>query len=479
MVVWGDPQSRDENIQTIYAEEGLGSTVSIPLVAQGKLIGSLNLGFEEPEPRFTQEHQAIARQVADQLAIAIQQSRLNEQVQRHSKELQQQVSDRTRELAVLHEVAALSSQPLDLETKLARSLAQVLLTVRSAGGSIHLLDEAEDETLGDGATECKRLCLAVQQGLPADLVAEIKSLDPGEGMVGWVVEHNEPLFVPDIAADPRIVTALPEELRAFIGLPLQTAGRTVGVFSIIRGKDQAQLSVEEISLLTSIADQLAIAVESVRLRKRDERAAVLEERERLARDLHDSVTQLLYSMNLFAKSGRNAYNLGDMQELNYCLNELGEIGPQALREMRLLLYELRPYALEQRGLVGALQHRLDAVEGRVGVMTQLLASEEIELPGWLEEELYHIATEALNNALKHARASSVTVSLGADAGRIWLEVGDNGIGFDPAALQDRGGLGIVGMRERAQRLGWSLQLFSAPGKGTKVRVELEGSRRIP
>jgi signal transduction histidine kinase len=178
----------------------------------------------------------------------------------------------------------------------------------------------------------------------------------------------------------------------------------------------------------------------------------------------------LYSVNLFAKSGRNALEAGELDKLEHCLLKLGASAQQALKEMRLLVYELRPPALEQGGLPGALQRRLEAVEERVGVASQLLVDEMVELTRPVEDELYHIAVEALNNALKHSQASSVIVRLHANRERVCLQVLDDGIGFEPEAVQ--GGLGIVGMRERAARLGAELQITSLPGAGTKVIVSM-------
>jgi len=389
------------------------------------------------------------------------------------------VSDRTRELSVLFEVAALASQSLDLETTLSQSLEQVLEAVGSDAGVVHLLDEPGG-TWSDGMPAEQVLRLAAHRGVPPDLVAAFESLPATEGLGWWIMEHDEPLIMQDLASDPRgkieLPTAYPREAYSYVGIPLRASGRTEGVLGVVRRRDQPQLNVEELSLLASIADQLGVAVESARLRRRAEQAAVLEERERLARDLHDSVSQLLYSMNLFAKSGRNAYNLGDMDELDHCLTELGEAGQQALREMRLLLYELRPRLLEQEGLAGALEHRLDAVERRVGIAAQLLRREVVDLPSEVERDLYHIATEALNNSLKHGQATAVEVSIDVTLERVYLEVSDNGIGYDPGAIEGKGGLGILGIRERAKRLGGTLQVRSAPGEGTRVRIELASDR---
>jgi signal transduction histidine kinase len=128
--------------------------------------------------------------------------------------------------------------------------------------------------------------------------------------------------------------------------------------------------------------------------------------------------------------------------------ELGQIAQQALKEMRLLVYELRPLALAQEGLAGALRQRLDAVERRTGVQAQLQVEPMLDLPRQVEEALYYIAQGALNNALKHAAATVVTVSIGAGNGRIELEVADNGSGFDPQAAEGKGGLGLTSMRDR-------------------------------
>ena len=249
----------------------------------------------------------------------------------------------------------------------------------------------------------------------------------------------------------------------------------MGVLSLIRETTQPQFNIEELTLLSSIADQVGIVVESTRLRQQAERTAILEERARLARELHDSVTQLLYSINLFAKSGRNAYNMANMAEVDNCLVELGGSAQQALKEMRLLVYELRPPVLEQDGLVGALQHRLDAVEGRAGVKAQLLTNQLVQLPARLERELYHITLEALNNALKHAQASSVTVNIEISPDSVRLEVADNGSGFSPDNVPGKGGLGLISMRQRAERVAGVLTISSKPGQGTTIRVEVKKS----
>jgi signal transduction histidine kinase len=164
--------------------------------------------------------------------------------------------------------------------------------------------------------------------------------------------------------------------------------------------------------------------------------------------------------------------VGQVETAGEHLQELRSTAQQALREMRSLIYELRPPVLEKEGLVAALQARLEAVEGRAGVRTEMRVEGDFTLPRGAEEELYRIAQEALNNALKHARAQSINLLLCKDETHLLLEVADDGVGFEDAGDDKHGGLGLPGMKERAIKLGGSLEMRSSPGKGTTVRVEV-------
>jgi signal transduction histidine kinase len=206
--------------------------------------------------------------------------------------------------------------------------------------------------------------------------------------------------------------------------------------------------------------------------QRAEELAVLQERNRLARELHDSVTQSLHSATLLAEAGQRQASSGDIEKAREYILRLGEISQQALREMRLLVYELRPMALSGVGLIGALQQRLDAVERRSGVEVDLTTDAKLEIPEYAEEELYRIAMEALNNALKHANPASVKVALREvkkpEGPCIELAVSDDGIGFDPANEENQEGFGLASMRERIEKLGGNLEILSAPGEGTQI-----------
>jgi len=205
--------------------------------------------------------------------------------------------------------------------------------------------------------------------------------------------------------------------------------------------------------------------------------AVVEERNRLARELHDSVTQSLHGSTLMAEAGQRLAAAGDLERAKGYLARLGEISQQALKEMRLLVYELRPLALAEINLTEALQQRLDAVERRAGVEVQLLADDDIDLPDAIEEALYRIAQEALNNALQHGSPTLVEVAIHVTGSppeqHVTLEVSDNGIGFDMDTIGDHGGIGLSSMKERTENLGGNLIVHSSPGEGTQVVATID------
>ena len=214
------------------------------------------------------------------------------------------------------------------------------------------------------------------------------------------------------------------------------------------------------------------------LRQRDLEKAVTDERGRLARDLHDSVTQSLYSLTLFTEAARHMAEETGNDEIEGYVGQIGTIGLQALKEMRLLVFELRPSALDKEGLAQAIRKRLSAVEGRAGVDAKVFADEFPKLTGEIEQEFFRIAQEALNNSIKHAGASSVTVYLRHKDGLIEMEIIDDGIGFDPDNLTDSGGMGLKNIQERTERIGGTVLIKSKPTEGTSIKISIENSDNV-
>ncbi len=383
--------------------------------------------------------------------------------------LERQMADRMRKLKALYDVMQAAGESLDLTTMVMHALRRVLTAVQANVGIVHLLDESG-----------RQLQLVGHFGLTEAMQKELATALVDVGLAGQVLKKKSPIVVADIRVDENTRPIFRQSnLKSFVGVRMRVKGRVIGVLSAF-WEGQRPLYLENVELLDSAADQMAVAIESHRLRQKAEQLAVLQERNRLARDLHDSVSQALYSMSLLAAAGRRLAQSGSNQALlDETLLKLGTTSQQALKEMRLLLYRLRPLALQLDGLAETLQHRLDAVEKRAGINARLVTNNLPPLLPDIEETLYHIAQEALNNALKHADATAVTVQLTQEAdGLVQLVVADNGRGFDLAAALEAGGMGLANMRQRAESRGGTVAIDSSPDQGTIItaQVHLGGER---
>lgn len=382
--------------------------------------------------------------------------------------LEQRVDERTHEIERrrlvaegLREIVATinSNQPLETILSFIVSQASHLLQANSVG----MFLRKEDDTLRFQAAS------GWDTDLQKNMVIQI-----GQGPVGQAVEQRQLITAANekrsqMAQKPEIGHELAPDFIDEIAIPLIVKGEALGAIRLTYLKPDHYTN-EENALALTIADQVRLAIENSHLRGQAEKLAVINERSRLARDLHDSVAQSIYSMTLMAEAARRMQDAGDLEPSRNSLTHLGQTAQQALKEIRLLVYELRPDILEREGLIGALQHRLDAVEGRAGIETRLYCDEPLNLPFRVEEALYWTAQEALNNALKHASASRVQVTIHVRPEIITLEIEDNGQGFDLENLPDRGGMGLTNMRERAKRLNGQFEIQTRVNKGTKVKI---------
>ncbi|MEJ2746968.1 MAG: GAF domain-containing protein [Anaerolineae bacterium] len=377
--------------------------------------------------------------------------------------LERQMADRVRKLEASYEVMQVAGEAIDLPTMIGRALSRVLAAVSASVGTVHLLDESG-----------QHLQLVGQQGLAAAMADQLADTPSDMGLAGEVLRQKAPVVVPNIQTNEHTRPIFRQsKLKRYVGVAMRVKGRVIGVLSAL-WESKRPFHPEDVDLLDSAADQMAVAIESHRLRQKAEQLAVMEERTRLARDLHDSVSQALYSISLLATAGRRLSQSGGNQALlDETLGELGATAQQALKEMRLLLYRLRPLALQFDGLTGAIQHRLDAVEKRAGIDARLIADDLPPLPPATEEALYYITQEALNNALKHAAATAVTVQLSPETNNgLKLMIIDNGQGFELDTVREKGGMGLANMRQRAEQAGGQLAIETKPGKGTAVIFHL-------
>jgi signal transduction histidine kinase/HAMP domain-containing protein len=422
-----------------------------PILLDKQLAGVIaSISPKLPKPKILENIQTV-EVVASMLASMLQRASL-------LNLLEEKISERTRELSAFFDMTMLSREAQEISDFMQPALAKVTEVSSSAAGLIHLLDSDKRE-----------LKLVALFGLPGELQSGLPTVLSDQTILEWMESIGAEVdsgrvtrpSTPDVFMLPRY------DIAAYI--PLRARGINQGLLSCYRQDDRVY-NPYQISLLNAIGEQLGMAAESFRLRLKAEEAATIQERQRLARELHDAVSQSLYSLTLFARSGRDAFEVGDQKKLLDSLEQVESNSLAALKEMRLLLYQLRSLALEEGGLVRAIESRFNMVERRSGTQASVSIDESIQLSERVEQELFLLVTEALNNALKHAGASQVAVSIQPENEHIVTVVWNNGSSFDPS--QAIGGMGLENMRQRAAALGGQLLISSQPGSGTWIRVEI-------
>lgn len=380
--------------------------------------------------------------------------------------LERRVTERTRELKALYEVTEIASREEAIETMLSAVAEKLVTILHSEICAIYLLEERLEGEQGYYIHRAACWSAREECALP-----ELVEANP-EGKIERVLQQGESVLIPDLSQE----ASLPDTLRALGNMslllsPLRVDQRVLGVIGLFQSTSP---TVEEVALLSTIADQVGVAMHRHHLRKQAARTALLEERQRVARDLHDSIAQSLYGLVTLTEAGTAQAEKHSWEDTHATLTRIGATARQAIKEMRLFIHQSQPLLLEENGLIGALHQRLAAVEGRSDVNARLLA-DEIDLSMEVQEALYYIAQEALNNALRHAQARQVTVYLRNSGSAVTLEIHDDGRGFDPTGV-DTGGMGMKNMRSRAQEIGGALVLQSKPGEGTRLIVTVPQER---
>ncbi|MGD9046923.1 MAG: PAS domain S-box protein [Anaerolineae bacterium] len=386
--------------------------------------------------------------------------------------LEQRVEERTRELSMLLDVSANIASTLDLPLLLEMILEQLHQVVAYDGASVLILEGDELRNV------------AHRGPIPREVQAKMHLGREQAGELWEAMEGHEPLIIGDVRGDTWLAQAFRQAfgeyldremgyVRTWVGVPLMARERLIGWLSLHHGEREAYVQ-HQVALAQTIANQAATAIENARLYGQARRLAALEERQRLARELHDSVSQVLYGVGLGARTASALLERADItpelkaslaEPLDYVLS-LAEAG---LAEMRALIFELRPDSLEREGLVAALTRQAVALRARHNLEVHTDFCEEPTLSFEEKEALYRIAQESLNNIVKHAQAERVGIRLCAVQGEIELELTDDGVGFDPRA-EYAGHMGLNSMRERAAQIGGILEIESEAGQGTVVRV---------
>jgi nitrate/nitrite-specific signal transduction histidine kinase len=387
-------------------------------------------------------------------------TRLEQQIVAKNAELEQ----RNEELAALLAVGRAASSSLERPELLAEALAAILEFTRADGAEVWLRDGDE-------------LTLAAHRGVAEEAFAERTRMRAGEGLPGATVERREPLVV-DLASDPRAERdALRDAgVRSYCGLPLRHRGETVGVLGVAALEPGQLGSAAELRLLEGIAERLATAIENAQLHERVLDGAVVEERMRLARELHDGLAQVLGYINMQTNAIDRLLESGDTPAARAELARLDEVARDVYRDVREEILGLR-VSLPRQGVVPALRRYLEEYEPMTTTALLLEVEDGVEsreLPPPAEIQLIRIVQEAISNVRKHSGAASATVRIASNGEGVTVEVVDDGRGFDPERSEPTGWprFGLRTMRERAQAIGGHFELSSHPGDGTRVVVHV-------
>jgi signal transduction histidine kinase len=315
----------------------------------------------------------------------------------------------------------------------------------------------------------------ITSGMTEDEIAAMGPLPRTHGLLGAMLESDESHRTPDIRRDPRFRGWWPSAhpvMRSFMGVPIVGGDEVVGAFYLTDKEGDAEFTAADQELIEMLAPHAALAMENARLSERSRELSIVEERNRLARDLHDSLVQKLFGVVLAAKSASTLLER-DAGDARAQVDRLGELAQDAIAELRSLVFQLRPVDIETEGLGEALRKHVDVLRRVHQTTLTLELSGTPRLRPGVDDEVFRIAQEALHNSLRHARAGRISVSLEENGDGLGLSVSDDGVGFDPTepALRARR-LGLTSMEERARELGGRLSIESAPGAGTTVRLEV-------
>jgi signal transduction histidine kinase len=312
-------------------------------------------------------------------------------------------------------------------------------------------------------------------GMSDELIAAMGPLPRQHGLLGVMLSGGRESYrTPDIHTHPRFRGWWPPphpDMRSFLGVPIVGPEGVIGAFYLTSKEGADEFSLGDQELIELLAAHAAIAITNARLYEQSRELSILSERNRLALELHDAVSQKLFSLVLTAEAAATVMGRDASAALAH-VARLQELAREALDELRSLILELRPPELERDGLCGALRKHVELLRRLHKVDIELAVDDAVALGGGGDREVLRIAQEALANAVRHAGARHVGVRLAAADGSLVLEVSDDGTGFEPADPELRSRrLGLTSMEERAARLGGRLEIRSSPGTGTTVRLE--------
>ena len=314
-------------------------------------------------------------------------------------------------------------------------------------------------------------------GMDDELIAELGDLPRSHGMLGAMLTDPDPFRTDDITRDPRFRGYWPRAhppMRSFMGVPVVSGGEVVGAFYLTEKHGGGVFDDADQRRISALAGHTAVAIENARLREQIRELTLAEERTRVARELHDALSQTLLGLSLTADVAADHIGSdGHAAAVREDLDQIRDLARTARRELRAVVDDLRPADLARDGLVATLTKHLDMVRRAWDVAVDVRVDDLTGLAGETEHALLRIAQEAVHNAVRHGEPSQVSVEARRTGSEIVLRVDDDGVGFDPPVDTGRGRtMGLVSMRDRAHGVGGRFELRSAPGAGTHITVRI-------
>ena len=434
------------NQPTLQGTDTPRSWLGVPIMTGDVVTGILSVQNLDEESAFGESDVRLLQTFAASMSIALENARLFSNLER-----------RAEQFRVLTEV----SQHIISLTSVEDLLNRIAQLVRDAFGYIHV---------GIGLVKSDQVVSKAEVGAFADAY-RTSSIPLGEGIWGRVAQEGRAILSNQVHGEQNHKYMHDTGINSHLCVPLKIQDKVIGVMSAASDHADAFDQSDE-NILQTLANQVSVAIENARLYEQARHLAVLEERQRLGRELHDSVTQSLYGISLYAQAATGKINAAQIDQARQYLEDIQNTSQESLADMRLLIFELRPPILDNEGLVPALQNRLTSVENRANIKSNIKSNLTERLPSDVEEGLYQIAREALNNIIKHARAKTISINIKGEADSVSMEIADDGIGFTPENARREGCLGLVNMQERAKSQGWKLDIVSSPGNGTRIIVEV-------
>jgi two-component system nitrate/nitrite sensor histidine kinase NarX len=452
-----DPPSRNLQTWREISIRHYKAGISVPLIVQGDVYGILAFYYPVARQSFTREETDLVLTIGKQTALAIENAKF-----------QQEQLERRRIAEALRDSISILNSNRPKEEILDLIVAQAVDLLSTQVGAIYLIDDED------------MLAIGAARGLPEDY--QQLRIPVGNMVTGRAVQRREPSALADISSARETLQRFLEEpgtpegwqagvqwvadnFRAVLAVPIQTADRVFGALTLYYDRPRYHTD-DEIALAVTFADQAALVLEGDTMQDRLQEAAAVEERNRLARDLHDAVTQTLFSASMIAGVLPDLWE-EDVEAGRYRLKQLENLTRGALAEMRAMLLELRPQGLIEGRIQELLRHLVDAAAGRCNAEFSLNVHGTCDLPDDVKVACYRIAQEALHNTVKHAEASHVLVALRCEEDAVRLQVMDDGKGFDPTEITSDH-MGVCNMRERAEAIGGAFTLNTGAGEGTQL-----------